>query len=246
MKNKNEGMNDNTYKLLFEDIHNLPENERGTYANAIALTTIDRFTKIQEKRVFTKLLKMVYKKANIDINKITFNEDIKQFEYKDNDRIITFDRLSDHFEDENIVNELMSNKRYEKCHSKSIEMSQGMQGSKIVTGYITIGDSKILHSIIEYELEGETIILDWSRNLQISKKQYVELTNFVELSSFYGKEVIDDFELLADNIVIDTKVYATFRNEIMKDIKKNLQIFKPIDEEKKSKKEIREDEENSR
>ena len=57
----NDGINNNTYNLLFGDNENLPEEEQGTYTNAIAFATIDRFTKIQEKKIFTKLLKMIYK-----------------------------------------------------------------------------------------------------------------------------------------------------------------------------------------
>ena len=47
MKNKkredgssmNDGINNNTYNLLFGDNENLPEEEQGTYTNAIAFAT---------------------------------------------------------------------------------------------------------------------------------------------------------------------------------------------------------------
>ena len=69
----------------------MPEEEQGTYTNAIAFATIDRFTKIQEKKIFTKLLKMIYKQQNIDLNNISFNKESKQFEYRNGDKVITFD-----------------------------------------------------------------------------------------------------------------------------------------------------------
>lgn len=55
----NDGINNNTYNLLFGDKKNLSEEEQGTYANAIAFATIDRFTKIQEKKDIYKAIKNV-------------------------------------------------------------------------------------------------------------------------------------------------------------------------------------------
>lgn len=144
----NEGMNNNTYELLFRNFDNLPENESGTYENVMAIATIDRFTKLQEMKIFTKLLKIIYKRANIDLDKITYNKEIKQFEYRDNGRVITFDRLSDHIQDEDLKKELMSNKRYEECHAKTMNIAPSIKDSRIVTGYATMGNSKVLHSII--------------------------------------------------------------------------------------------------
>lgn len=83
-----DGINNNTYNLLFGDYDNLPENEQGSYENINAFATIDCFTKLQEKKVFTKLLKLFYKNTIINLDKITFNEDTKQYEYKNNDLVI--------------------------------------------------------------------------------------------------------------------------------------------------------------
>lgn len=240
----NDGINNNTYELLFGDFDNLPENERGTYENLIAFATIDRFTKLQEKKIFTKLLKMIYKKSNIDLNKITFNKEIKQFEYRDNDKVITFDRLSDHFQDEDIKKELMSDKRYGECHSRAMNIAPSIKDSKIVTGYVTIGNSKVLHSIIEYDVDDKTIVLDWTRNLHITKEQYIELTKFVELSSFDGREVIDDIELITENLNIGVKPYVVFREELMRDIRKNSQIFQPTEAGRKKTEQFRKEEQS--
>ncbi len=238
----NHGINNNTYKLLFGDFYNLPENERKTYENVMALATIERFTKLQEMKIFTKLLKMIYKRANIDLNKITYNKEIKQFEYRDNDKVITFDRLSDYFSDKDIKRELMSNKRYGKCHIQAINIAPSIKGSRIVTGYVTTENSKVLHSIIEYDIDNKTVVLDWTRNLCTNKDQYVELTKFVELSSFEGREVIDDIELITGNLDIGVKSYVVFREELMRDIKKNPQIFQPTEEGRKKTENFRREE----
>ena len=100
----NDGINNNTYNLLFGDYDNLPEKEQGSYENIVAFATIDCFTKLQEKKIFTKLLKLFYKGTIIDLDKIKFNEDTKQYEYKNNDLIINFDKLSNYFEDGDLIN----------------------------------------------------------------------------------------------------------------------------------------------
>lgn len=82
-----DGINNNTYNLLFGDYASLPEEEQGSYENVVAYATIDRFTKLQEKKIFTKLLKLLYKNTIIDLEKITFNEETKQYEYKNNDKV---------------------------------------------------------------------------------------------------------------------------------------------------------------
>lgn len=229
---REDGINNNTFKLLFEDKENLPKEERGTHENAIAFDTIDLFTKLQEKRIFTKLLKMIYKHKGIDLDNIRFNRKTKQFEYRNGDKIITFDKLSNHFEDNKVKKELMSNKRYGKCHSKSITIAPYIKKSKIVTGYITLENTKILHSVIEYDEKNKTMVLDWTRNLYISKEQYVELTKFVELSSFDGAKVIDDMKKLIGNLDLGVKPYVVFRDELMKDMERNPHIFKPLSGEK--------------
>lgn len=221
----NDGINNNTYNLLFGDYDNLPEKEQGSYENIVAFATIDCFTKLQEKKIFTKLLKLFYKNTIFDLDKITFNEDTKQYEYKNNGLIITFDKLSNCFEDKELIKELTSNKRYGKCHSRSMNIAPGIEGSKIVTGYITLGNEKFLHSVIEYEYDGKTIVLDWTRNLKITKEQYIELTKFIELSSFEGGKVIDDVEKIFRNLNIGVKTYVVFRDELIRDIQKNKQIF---------------------
>jgi len=227
------GINNNTYNLLFRDYDNLPEEEQGSYENVVVYATIDRFTKLQEKKIFTKLLKLFYKNTIIDLDKITFNEETKQYEYKNNDLIITFDKLSNCFEDKDLIKELTSNKRYGECHSRAMNILPSIEGSRIVTGYITVGNKKVLHSVIEYEHDGKTIVLDWIRNLKITKEQYIELTKFVEFSSFEGRKVIDDIKIIFGNLNIGVKPYVVFRDELIRDMQRNPHIFQPTEKGKK-------------
>ena len=59
----NDGINHNTYNLLFSDYYNLPKEEQGNYENVVAYATIDCFTKLKGKKIFTKLLTIFYKNS---------------------------------------------------------------------------------------------------------------------------------------------------------------------------------------
>ncbi len=221
------GINNKTYELLFKDLKNLSdlsENKNEASENIIALRTIELFTRLRQKSILYPLLKILYKKWNIILSDIIYNEKKQQFEYRHNDKVITFEKLSDHIKGKSAKKELLSTKRYGECHKQSICLAPNIDGAKIVTGYISTGNNKILHSIVEYSLDDKTIILDWTRNLYITKEQYVELTNFRELSSFEGKTFLDDSKLIK-NIPITIKPYLVFRNEIVTDMMKNIQIF---------------------
>ena len=111
-----------------------------------------------------------------------------------------------------------------------MNVSPSIEGSKVVTGYITIGNKKALHSVIEYEHDGKTIILDWTRNLIITKEQYIELTKFVELSSFEGRKFVDDVQFVFRNLNIGVKPYVVFRDELVRDMQKNKQLFQTTEE----------------
>lgn len=219
-----DGINNNTYRLLFSDYYNLPEEERGSYENYIALNTIDLFTKFEEKKLFAKLLKLFYKIQQIDLDHIRFNDEIKQYEYRNHDLIITFNKISNHLNDDRLIKELNSNKRYGKCHSRSIDISQCIDDAKVVTGYITIGHTKIIHSIIEYKYCEKMIVLDWTRNLSIPKEKYIQLTNFVEITSIDNNKILGDLYML-EWLNMGDKSYLIFRDELIRDVERNPQIF---------------------
>ena len=124
-----------------------------------------------------------------------------------------------------------------------MNISPSIEGSRIVTGYATVGNQKVLHSVIEYEHDGKTIVLDWTRNLKITKEQYIELTKFVELSSFEGRKVIDDIEIIFGNLNIGVKPYVVFRDELIRDMQRNPHIFPPTEKGKKVTQAFRDEEE---
>lgn len=221
------GVNKNTYNLLFQDFENLSDEEMGTFKDFITFKTIDEFTKIKEKSIFQKILNFIYKDNYVKLDKITYNDKTKQYEYQTEDDIITFNKISNliNIEDKKFKQEILSKKRYGLCHSRSMMLSPWIENSKITTGYITIGTQKCLHSIVEYFNGEEIIILDWTRNLVMSKKDYNNITKFIELASYDGKEVLEDMKNLFSNINLPIKLYLTFREELKRDSIKNSTFF---------------------
>lgn len=226
-----DGINNNTYELLFKSHEDNDEGIIKHYKEFDCFFTIDSFTKIQEKKIFTKLLNKSFKERAFDTSKIKYNEEKGLYEYKDKDLVIDFNMLSNSITDEDLIKELTSDKRYGKCHEMAMNLAPAIDGSKIVTGYIMLGNQKFLHSIIELEKDGEKLIIDWTRNLMITKEQYIKLTKFVELSSFEGEKVLDDLKIGLKKLPIGITQYLLFRNELIKDMKKNPQIFNENNED---------------
>lgn len=227
--NINDGINENTYKMLFKDNHNLSTEEAGSVDNNLAFLTIDYFTKVSHKKLMLKFLKLCCKGKDIDLNRISFNEETKNYEYKDKDFKINFNKISDIFKfEETIVKELVSKKRYGNCHIRAISFSPGLKNSKIVTGYITIGKQKIIHSIIEVNRNNKDIIFDWTSNTAMLKEQYFSLTKFQQLSSFESALVEHDFEIMDQLLLSDIgcKAYVIFRDELIHDIEKRIHLSK--------------------
>lgn len=221
-----DGINDNTYNLLFK-AHDHTYEEEDSYDNLIAFLTIDHFTKSQDKELSQNKL--------LDTNKITYNNESGKYEYRDHDLIIEFNKISNIIDDEHDIEELTSDKRYGKCHNMSMLVSAAIEDSKVITGYIKIGDQKILHSVVEIEQDGKKMILDWTKNLGIAKEQYYKLTKFIELSSIEGSKVFKDFISPIKKLPISTIPYLLFRDEIIKAMEKNPQIFNQVENNIKTK-----------
>ena len=193
-KYEKNGINKNTDRILFDDEY-YDKIDENVIKSTYGLKVIEIYTKLREKRIFTKLLKFYYKKKyTIDFSKIIFNDETGEYEYRDefDGEIYTFNKLSNLLSDQEIKNELESNKRYKKCHSKSIELISALPKGFILTGYIKISYGKFLHSVVEIEKRGKPYIIDYTKNLIMPKEQYFKLTNFEEIERISDEELFSD------------------------------------------------------
>ena len=229
------GINKHTYDLIFSDYHNIPKEERMPINNSYTITLIQSYTKFREKGIFNRLLKLVFeKKHKVDFSKIKFNEETKEYEYKFNGEVYTFDKLSNKIENKDIKKELESQKRCRQCHLKSIELATAQPKAYILTAYVKRFEGKFLHSIVEIEKKKEKYIIDYTKNLIMPKKQYVELTSFEEIERISDLEYLEVVQKINNIPNIELKVFLTFEKEIIKELEKNFFILKKDEELEKS------------
>lgn len=110
------GIDKNTYQLLFSDEY-YNQSDENTEKNTYILKIIETYTRLRRKNILAKLLKIYYKKRySIDFSKIIYNENSKEYEYRDelDGEIYTFDKLSNLIDCQEIKDELESNKRFRK------------------------------------------------------------------------------------------------------------------------------------
>lgn len=220
-KYTNEGINNNTFDLLFCNVENLPEEEWGSLEDISLFGLISTFTLRERDASLVSRLKSI----GFDINDITYDEENACYKYLDEKYNIPFEMISDYIDNEYIKDELTSEKRFGNCHTMSTIFAYSIENSMVVTGYIKALDQLVLHSIIEYSKDDETYVIDWTRNVKMLKSDYERLTGFTELARFNGDVCYNDLGYL-ESLNINSKSYVCFRDEIINDIKKNKRLFK--------------------
>lgn len=199
------GINKNTYKLLFEDIdnYNLKKEEQYSDYYAKILSTLSLYTLYKERNIFKNLLLSIFAYP-LNTEYIIYDEEKKEWIYDDGNELITFDMLSNHIDNKNIKKKLLTRKKREGyCHKGSIDIGKILKNSRIITGTIQQYNRKILHSVVEISDENnQKNILDYTLNLKISKESYIKLTNFQELNIVESTELENDFEICTNQYLI--------------------------------------------
>lgn len=128
------------------------------------------------------------------------------------------------------------NLRRGNCHVKAMDYAKKLNAlnieNTVATGHICyITDrSKILHSWNEFVVNGQELVLDYTDNIVMNKEGYYFLKHIREpISIISGKDIEEDekiYEQITNNgRNIDVKTYLVFRDEIMRDLRKNIEIF---------------------
>ena len=214
----NGGINKNTYKLLFEDSV-VDASERQNIEKIKTWTVIQEFTMEKQKEKFCNELNFAHTINPNNFGILTFDNETKKYKYTHNDIEYTFDILSNYINDPELRKELLSNERYGKCNNRSIILANTIKGSKLATGYITIGANKVLHTVVlaTRNLDNVLLVYDWTENLIMPFEQYKDMVGFNVITIIDASKVEPDFEKL-EGIGIDTKSYLVFRNELMHDL----------------------------
>lgn len=219
------GMNINTYNLLFDDINNKISDKKGSCESLNALCVISKFTKFDDIKIYCLMAGMYETIDDYDFRTISWSDELNSFIYQKGNFKIPFNLLSDFMTHEDVKKELTSDERLHKCHEKSILLASIYPNFRIITGYVYLEKQRMLHSVIEYDDNEETIILDWTKNLRMLKEDYIRLTNLRVIETIEGYDVKNDITGPIIQMGMDFKTYCAFRPEIIKELKKNNRVF---------------------
>lgn len=142
------------------------------------------------------------------------------YHYVNGEMDLVYEKLSDHMRNKK---ELLTSNRYGKCHSMSMKLVEMIPDSYILTGYVSYEDEDYLHSVIEFEKDGNTKIIDYTKNLIMDKEEYIGLTNFRLIQRISRKDYKKDKKIIKKYMPdLSNKVYLCFRDELMHDMNKKL------------------------
>ncbi|MBQ3475104.1 MAG: hypothetical protein IJH20_02940 [Bacilli bacterium] len=207
--NKN-GINSKTFDLLLgKDKFKIREKTKS--AKEEALKTIELFTLLSDEEEDEYL----YGYSDI------VNKDGTYF-YVGGRRQYMFDRM-DKYSNPEDASKLRTKDRYGLCCPESMRLAfERNKGGKVVIGYIHYTEKKIIHAV--YEEDG--IVYDYTKNLVMMSHDYYNLTDFEELNTVTRKELQSDYEYIHKYESIPLKLYLIFRDEFMRDLKKNKKVLK--------------------
>lgn len=129
----------------------------------------------------------------------------------------------------NIIPDIESLERNGTCFLKAYNICLGFKNpSKIVTGYNYgyTDKSKFLHSWVEVTIDGKDYVIDGTLNAMFNKEGYYKLRKIKVLNEITKDELRQDmikYGKFIEEIGID--VYYVFRDEIIKDLEKNNELF---------------------
>ena len=147
---------------------------------------------------------------------------------------IKFSKANDFFpqlEIDSDINDIQ--KRKGNCHGKSIEYSKKLKKIGIENCIVTANrrgrtdKSEHLHSWNEFSINGKEYVFDYTCNLVMNKEGYYAFNGIKEVfSKISCNDIRNDAKIIEQfNKKLPLKLYLTFRDELMKDLQKNKEIF---------------------
>lgn len=122
-----------------------------------------------------------------------------------------------------------TDERFGKCYDFAYNISLNLgKANEIVTGYIYGYSDKaeFLHSWVEVTLRGEEYVIDGTLNAMINKKGYYLMQHAKPINRISDDTLRSDIKnYLASIERLPLEVYYVFRDEIVKDLKKNKEVF---------------------
>lgn len=205
-----DGINNNTYNLFFID--KMEDDRFARNDREFIYAAIQQFTKLDDDNIEYVIEKTdMFKKKGIGFE--------ARYKLKKYNFILLDYFLKDEKE------KLRSEERLGKCIYNSICLARNYDGKcKVIIGYLENNTDRILHSIFMNCEMKNNFILDYTMNIVMKEEDYMELFDFKIINEISGEDIKKDINFIPK--VISSKFYLCFRNEIIKDLKKNEKIFR--------------------
>ncbi len=168
---------------------------------------------------------------NLPNKHISFDEKMEKYIYHKRNEKVTFELLSDFIENPEIKKELLSLDRYGECHENSTALMFGFDTCSkkwLVNGQIKINEKDYFyHTWVEFEKQGEMLVIDYNSNIILRKEDYDRLTGAREINrtDFDTLEslihLLDDFDLH-----FHPMIFGYFSQELKRDLEKNKFLIK--------------------
>lgn len=226
-----DGVNKETYKLLFNENEDTRDCSKEIYTIELS-SFCDRKIYYILFNIIKKIMDMYFYKVNyFNIHKNLFN---KGYTFKNNNIKFKYDYLEkylkkilkneDPYVKKELVWDLKHNLRYDFCFRCNMIIAANIDNSCFVTGLIPNEDGIThLHSFVEYK----NYVIDYTKNLIISKENYYKLLKVKELQRINSENISEIYNILIENRILNTTRYmATFGNDIINDLNRNPQLIK--------------------
>ncbi len=168
---------------------------------------------------------------NLPNNHISFDEKTKKYIYHKRNENVTFELLSDYIENPEIKEELLSFNRYGNCHENSTGLMLYFDTCSkkwLVNGKIKINEKDYFHHTwVEFEKQGEILVIDYNSNIILRKKDYDRLTGAREINRTDVDTLESLIHLLDDfDLSIPSGIFGYFSQELKRDLEKNKFLIK--------------------
>ena len=212
-----EGINYRSYTLLGNncDYYFFQHIDSKNKYNSNIIDELDRFTETKEESEY----------INYDSSNNSYS-----FIY-DNRIVFKFKLLSDTVTNDEIKENLLSNRRYHECHENSIIVASLLEDNDRDNAYIVGGrvqvnkQDKFLHSWVE--IKDKNLVLDYNHNIIMNKDTYYKLFYAIPISK---TQFYDYYNYYMTTVEFGFNLHPTFINyfgkELYDSLEKNKHLIK--------------------
>lgn len=214
----NSGVNKKTDNLFMKEIPTLISDKEKLKKIGELYSKINIYT-LKRDKFFKSFALKEY------LSDIVYDDENEINHYEDKEFSFDFMLLSDKIDNNRLIKQLKSKKRFHKCHESSIGMclNDDENNMKILIGYVPCVNTEVLHSVVEMTEDDIKYIIDFTQNLIMEKEDFIKTNCFRVINEVTSEDLKKDKDIICE-LEIRTPFYLFFRDEINKELKKNIKF----------------------